>query len=156
MPETIRRHDRVLTRRQALARGVAVGGAVWTVPAISVVSMTSAHAAEPSPVLKPPEKPPVDRPPFEKPPKEKPPVDEPPVAGPPTAKKPPTVKKPPTDEPPSEETVAVPELPKTGADGVATSVAVGLGFAATGAAFLGAARKTGAGTGEQDTTPAHS
>jgi hypothetical protein len=59
-----------VTRRQALKRGAAVGAAaVWTVPAIQVVSLTAAHADSPSappphnpPPSKPPENPPVNPP----------------------------------------------------------------------------------------------
>ena len=38
-----------LNRRQLLKRGAAVGGTlVWAVPALEVISMTSAHASSPS------------------------------------------------------------------------------------------------------------
>lgn len=38
-----------ITRRDALKRGVLVGGAVaWSIPAIQLIAMTSAHAERPS------------------------------------------------------------------------------------------------------------
>jgi hypothetical protein len=56
-----------LTRRQALKRGAVVGAAaVWTVPAIQAVSLTSAHADSPS--APPPHNPPPHNPPANPPP----------------------------------------------------------------------------------------
>ncbi len=47
-----------ITRREALKRGALVGGAVaWSIPAIQLIAMTSAHAERPSgstPPAKPP------------------------------------------------------------------------------------------------------
>lgn len=150
MPECVPEHGHAISRRQALVRGLAVGGAAWTAPTVSVIAMTSAHAAEPSPVTRPPDKPPVFEPPA-KPPPEVPPSDGPPPADKPPADKPPATTppaaKPPAKKPPTDQPVAQPELPKTGAD-VRASVALGLGAAATGAAILGASRQRQRPTGD--------
>ena len=144
MPESVPEDGHAISRRQALVRGIAVGGAAWTAPAVSVVAMTSAHAAQPSPIPGPPHKPPVFEPPKMPPPEERPPTDKPRADKPPVGTPPaktlsaakPRANKPPTDQP-----VAESELPKTGTDGVATSVALGVGAVAAGAALLGVSRQ---------------
>lgn len=145
-------HDHAgLSRRQMLRRGVAVGTAVWTVPTVTAITLTSANAASPSgqPPTKPPKPPttppeqPTPPPSSETPttPPERPPgtsTPNPPPGGTGTPSP-----KPPGSAPPhgDDDSTAGGGLPDTGPGDVAQKLAVGGLLTAAGAAVYVASRK---------------